>query len=120
MYKKILEWQPKMDKEMAEILQQSVSLLPILSDEQELKTTALFLKALGDETRIKIIGILKVQESCLCELVPGLGIPASTLSHHLQILERGGVIQSRKDKKFTIYSLSHDKNVDLYLTKSNK
>lgn len=116
LHRRSLEWQPKSDVEMTDIVRQSLSVLPLLGDEQNLKAKALFLKALGDETRLRIIGILKVQDSCLCELVSGLEIPASTLTHHLQILERGGVIESRKEKKFTIFSLAQDKNPDGYLT----
>lgn len=111
----IAEWRPKSDDEMRIVIQQSLSLLPLLNDEAGLSRKALFFKALGDETRLKIIGILKVKESCLCELVAGLGIPSSTLAHHLQILERGGIVQSRKEKKFTLFSLVQDHNLNLYL-----
>ncbi|MRN52723.1 metalloregulator ArsR/SmtB family transcription factor [Paenibacillus sp. LC-T2] len=107
------DWQPRTDGEMSEVIRQSLVVLPILNDEDLLRNKALLFKALGDETRLKIIGILKIQETCLCELVSGLGIPASTLTHHLQILERGGVILSRKEKKFTIFSLAA--NIEGYL-----
>ena len=108
------DWQPKADNEMVEVIQQSLTALPVLDDDEEVRNKALLFKALGDETRLKIIGVLSVQESCLCELVAGLAVPASTLTHHLQILERGGVIQSRKEKKYTIFSLSFEQ-LDRYL-----
>lgn len=109
------DWQPKSDQEMSIVVNESSSALPLLRDEELLKTKAQLLKALGDETRIRIIGILKIQESCLCELVAGLKIPSSTLTHHLQILERSGIIRSRKEKKFTLFSLVQNHNLDLYL-----
>ncbi|QSF42449.1 ArsR/SmtB family transcription factor [Paenibacillus tianjinensis] len=113
------DWLPKNDNEMNDVIKQSLTVLPVLNNEEGLRNKALLLKALGDETRLRIIGILKVQDSCLCELVSGLVIPASTLTHHLQILERGGVIQSRKEKKFTIFSIVHDKNLDLYISQNS-
>lgn len=115
-----MDWQPRSDEQMHEAIKQSLTLLPVLSDEEELRKRALLFKALGDETRLKIIGILKVQETCLCELVAGLGVPSSTLTHHLQILERGGVVRSRKEKKFTIFSLVQDQCIDTYLKPKEK
>ncbi|MDQ0195393.1 ArsR/SmtB family transcription factor [Paenibacillus wynnii] len=114
------DWQPRTDDEMKKVIGQSLVVLPELNDEDLVRNKALLFKALGDETRLKIIGILKIQESCLCELVSGLGIPSSTLTHHLQILERGGIIQSRKEKKFTIFSLSTGSNIDMYLEQTGK
>lgn len=113
------DWQPRNDVEMNEVIKQSLNVIPLLNDEDGLRNKALLFKALGDETRLKIIGILKIQESCLCELVAGLGIPSSTLTHHLQILERGGVVWSRKEKKFTIFSLVQNQNIDMYLEQTD-
>lgn len=115
-----VEWIPRSDKEMKLAVRQARNVLPVLNDEEGLRSKALLFKALGDETRLKIIGILKVRDSCLCELVAGLEIPSSTLTHHLQILERGGVVRSRKEKKFTIFSLVQDHNIDIYLAPTGK
>ncbi len=43
-------------------------------------------KALGDQHRIKIIGILSVGESCACRLLEEFDITPPTLSHHMKIL----------------------------------
>lgn len=112
-----IDWQPRNDNQMVNVIQQSLAALPVLNDDKEVRNKVLLFKALGDETRLKIIGVLKIQESCLCELVAGLSVPASTLTHHLQILERGGVIQSRKEKKYTIFSLSPEQKLDRYLAR---
>ncbi|MGP0585828.1 ArsR/SmtB family transcription factor [Paenibacillus timonensis] len=115
-----MDWCPKSDEEMYAVVKQSLKALKILSNDLKLREQALFFKALGDETRLRIIGILRVQESCLCELAAGLGIPSSTLTHHLQILERGGVIQSRKEKKYTLFSLVSQQILDYYLTEAGE
>ncbi|MDU2239901.1 MULTISPECIES: ArsR/SmtB family transcription factor [Paenibacillus] len=109
------DWRPRSDDEMAAALNKSLDALPLLKDKDKLINRAQFFAALGDETRLKIIGILRVHDCCLCELVAGLNIPSSTLKHHLQFLERGGVVRSRKEKKYTIFSLAPDQNLDAYL-----
>ncbi len=41
------------------------------------------LKALGDETRIRILNLLKDEELCVCEIEHILGITQSNTSRHL-------------------------------------
>jgi DNA-binding transcriptional ArsR family regulator len=54
------------------------------------------LKALGDETRIKIVQCLLDGELCACTLVPAVGKAQPTVSQHLKILEEAGVLESRR------------------------
>lgn len=99
-------WQIRNDEETKQMVEISKQHLPLLNNEEELREKADFFKALGDETRLKIIAMLLVSDLCMCELVSGLEVPSSTVSHHLKVLERGAVIQSRKEGKFTIFSLN--------------
>ncbi|MDR4161974.1 metalloregulator ArsR/SmtB family transcription factor [Bacillus paranthracis] len=99
----------KSDEETKEVVQRSEKNLSLLTNEEKLVETAEFFKALGDETRIQIIGMLSVEELCMCEIVSGLQIPTSTISHHLKLLERGKVIQSRKAGRYTVFSLDKEK-----------
>lgn len=99
----------KSDEEAKTIVQQSEINLPLLTNTEQRLKTAEFFKALGDETRIRIIGMLSIDDLCMCEIVSGLQIPASTVSHHLKLLERGKVIQSRKEGRYTVYRLNKDK-----------
>ncbi|MDD2254786.1 MAG: metalloregulator ArsR/SmtB family transcription factor [Methanoculleus sp.] len=54
------------------------------------------LKALSDETRIKIIQCLMEGERCACAIVPAVGKAQPTVSQHLKILEEAGVLESRR------------------------
>ncbi len=65
-------------------------------------------KGLCDENRLLILDILKIQEKCACHLLEELDITQSTLSHHLKILCDSGLIQARKDGKWTYYSICPD------------
>ena len=63
-------------------------------------------KALADPTRIRIIAALRNGELCVCELVDALDISQSSLSSHLQICRRAGVLATRKEGRWIYYSLS--------------
>ena len=55
------------------------------------------LKALGDETRIKILQCLFDGEQCACAVVPSTGKAQPTISQHLKILEEAGILESRRE-----------------------
>jgi len=65
-----------------------------------------FFKALADETRLRMLGLLLEREMCVCEVMVALGLTQSTASHHLGILENVGLLQARKDGKWVFYGLS--------------
>ncbi|MEM3374455.1 MAG: metalloregulator ArsR/SmtB family transcription factor [Candidatus Woesearchaeota archaeon] len=68
------------------------------------------LKALADETRLKIIEALKDKEMCACELVPLAKKSQPNVSLHLKKLEENGILKSRKEGTKVIYSIK-DKRV---------
>lgn len=102
------EWKPCGDDQIKAVVAQAVEKMKMLKNGQDIQRKAVLFKALGDETRLKIIGMLHVRDLCLCEIVAGLNIPSSTITHHLQILERGDVVDSRKEGKYTVFSLNKD------------
>ena len=57
-----------------------------------------FLKALGDPNRLRIFSELMTGNSCNCELEETLGLPRNLLSHHLRVLSKAGLVNSRRDK----------------------
>lgn len=63
-------------------------------------------KSLSDPARIKIIEALGVKELCVCVLVDVTGLQYSALSYHLKHLKHAGLVDSRKDGNFLIYSLT--------------
>lgn len=79
-----------------------------LADEQELKGRALLFQALGNETRLKILGLLSIQELCTCDIVEALNGAASTVTFHLRMLEDAGLIASQQAGKFTLYRLNDE------------
>jgi ArsR family transcriptional regulator len=63
-------------------------------------------RALADPTRVRIVAALRNGELCVCELVDALDISQSSLSSHLQICRRAGVVTTRKESRWIYYSLS--------------
>lgn len=98
-------WELKSNEQMKSIRQKAEEKLPVIIDEHQLEDTANLFKGLADETRLKIISLLWMEDLCMCEIVAALNGASSTISHHLKIMEKGCVIQSRKEGKFTIYSV---------------
>ena len=65
---------------------------------------ALIFKALGDETRLKIIEILSCGELCACDILESFDITQPTLSYHMKILTKSGLVKSRKEGSWIKYS----------------
>lgn len=65
-------------------------------------------KAFCDENRLMILDLLKTGEKCACKLLEELNIVQSTLSHHMKILVDSGIVNAKKDGKWTHYSLSSE------------
>ncbi|MFZ2454887.1 MAG: metalloregulator ArsR/SmtB family transcription factor [Candidatus Altiarchaeia archaeon] len=63
------------------------------------------LKALGDETRIKIVQYLLNGEQCACTIVPYIGKAQPTVSQHLKILEEAGVLEVRRQGVNLLYKI---------------
>ncbi len=55
------------------------------------------LKALADPNRLRIFDLLMQGASCNCELNSRLDLPPNLLSHHLSVLRKVGLIDSRRD-----------------------
>ncbi len=69
---------------------------------------ALMLKALSDETRIKIFHMLSNGELCACKILEKFQITQPTLSYHMKILSESGLVNSRKDGVWMKYSIDEN------------
>ena len=71
---------------------------------QSLETT---FKALADQTRLRILGLLRTGEICVCDIYESLGLPQPTVSRHLAYLRKSGLVETRKDGLWVHYRLAH-------------
>jgi ArsR family transcriptional regulator len=65
-------------------------------------------KALGDETRTKILYLLAHQELCVCDLASVLNMSLPAISHHLRLLKMLRLVRYRRDGKMVYYSLDDE------------
>lgn len=70
---------------------------------------ALLMKALSDETRLRILHMLTEGELCACRILEEFRITQPTLSHHMKTLKARGLVSSRKDGAWTRYTLNESR-----------
>lgn len=70
------------------------------------KQYATIFKALADETRVKVVSILIKEKRCACQILEAFKISQSTLSHHMSLLTKSGLVLSQKDGKWVHYELN--------------
>jgi DNA-binding transcriptional ArsR family regulator len=95
-------------EECREIQKKANNLFKVLNDNESLKKRATLFRALGNQVRLNILGLLAVREMCICEIVEAIEAANSTIAHHLRLLTEGGLVESRRDGKFTIYRLNNE------------
>lgn len=67
------------------------------------------LKALSDETRLKIIDMISCGEMCACHILDEFNISQSTLSYHMKILADSGIVNVRRDGAWMKYTLNKER-----------
>jgi ArsR family transcriptional regulator len=77
------------------------------SDKKLIDVKTRLLKALANETRLKMLKLLSKREMCVCELMVALDLTQPTASHHLNILENMDLINAKKKGKWMFYSVTN-------------
>lgn len=70
------------------------------------------LKALADETRLKIVDFLRDGERCVCEIIPITSKSQPAVSQHLKILTEAGILESRKEGTSIYYRIKDNRVID--------
>jgi ArsR family transcriptional regulator len=66
------------------------------------------IKALSDETRLRILNLLYQGELCVCELEALLDINQSNASRHLNRLANARILESEKRAQYVYYRIDED------------
>lgn len=70
-------------------------------------------KALANEKRLAIVHALREGELCACELETVLDAPQSTVASHLRKLRDAGIVNTRKEGKWTYYRIADTASLQL-------
>lgn len=89
------------------------------ADDLTLRRLEAVFSGLADSTRLKILKLLAKEELCACEVMAALDLTQPTTSHHLGILERSGLVASRREGKWVFYRVA-DAKVETLLTKGSQ
>jgi len=65
-------------------------------------------KGLAHPARLRILAMLAEGELCVCQMTAVLELAPSTVSQHLSVLSRGGLLADRKEGKLVFYRLRDD------------
>ena len=78
-----------------------------------MKDTAKLFKALSEDVRLRILGLLLHGELCVCDLMAVLDLPQSTISRHLSYLTNAGWISGER-RGVWMYYRCRDNGSDLH------
>lgn len=67
---------------------------------------SVMLKALADPQRLKIVDLLSCGSLCACHILEHFDFTQPTLSHHMKILEKAGIILVTKKGSWHHYQLT--------------
>jgi hypothetical protein len=81
--------------------------------EADVQALLAFFKALANESRLRIVGLLAERERNVQELAELLGLKEPTVSHHLAVLKELGVVTSRPEGVVRWHALKPDAIQDI-------
>jgi len=115
---KTLELTPKQKSSPGERCCEPV-VFPDVESPQAERMTAIA-KALADPVRIQLVDVLRKHagKACVCELVPLFDLSQPTISHHLNVLRKAGIVDSERSGLFAFYYVKPDawKELSTWLT----
>jgi ArsR family transcriptional regulator len=76
----------------------------------EIRPLTRLFRALGDETRLRIVALLSHGELCVCHIEMALDLNQSTASRHLGILRAAGVVDCRREGTWVYYRLTEQQH----------
>ena len=71
-----------------------------------METVVTFARALADATRWRIVRLVLEDALCVCELADILEMPQSSVSSHVQVIRKSGLLESEKCEKWTYFRIA--------------
>ena len=90
-------------------------------DRAEAERMAAIAKALADPVRLQLVDVLRKHAGkvCVCELVPLFDLSQPTVSHHLGVLRKAGIVDSERNGLWAYYYVNDEalEEVSRWLTR---
>lgn len=80
--------------------------------ELNVRPVSRLLKALADETRLRIVALLAHGELCVCHVEAALGLTQPNASRHLGILRNAGIVETRRKQCWVFYRIAPQQDPD--------
>ncbi len=80
---------------------------------EDVRPLTKFFRALGDETRVRIMALLVHGELCVCHLESALGLSQPNCSRQLGILKSAGIVDSRRDGTWVYYRITDQEHASV-------
>lgn len=82
-----------------------IEIMQVLPSDSYTSKLALYFQNFADQTRIKILSALSIQDLCVNDLSKILGINQTTISHQLKTLKDQDMIDFKREGKILVYRL---------------
>lgn len=76
------------------------------SEFKQISHLSALLKLVGEESRLKLLCLLRQGEHCVCEMLEHFDMSQSLVSHHLADLKEVGLVSDKKEGRQVFYSLT--------------
>ncbi len=80
-----------------------------LIDDRDAAVLAQVFKALSDPARVKLLSMIagaSQGEACICDMTEPVGLSQPTVSHHMGVLTRAGLVTREQRGKWAYYALA--------------
>ncbi len=67
-----------------------------------------YMKVLSDQSRLRILMLLKGRELCVCQIMGVLGMSQPLVSRNLSLLSKAGFLDDRREGKMMFYTIRKD------------
>jgi DNA-binding transcriptional ArsR family regulator len=85
----------------------------ISSPERPEEQISKLLGLIGQPARIRILLVIGSQEACVCHLEAVLGMRQASISQHLMVLRKAGLVTTQRDGRHIFYCLARPEVIDL-------
>jgi ArsR family transcriptional regulator len=94
------------------MLKYEYTYVSMFSSTIQVRPVSRFFRALGDDTRLRIIALLAQGELCVCHLQEALRLSQPNVSRQLAVLRAAGIVEDRRDGHWVYYRLLSQRDPD--------